>query len=166
MRIFVAGATGVLSRRIVPWLVIAGHQVTAVTRSAGKVSALRDAGATPVVADVFAGEALWRAVAQAAPDLVMHQLTDLAGGNTEANTRTWRVSPRWRPRCGNCPSGWCCVTDCSTVPAPGTRPTGGTPSRHERDGWARGAGNRHARHDLGWKPRYPSWRNGFGEPTD
>jgi 2-alkyl-3-oxoalkanoate reductase len=79
MRIFVAGATGALGRRLVPLLVADGHQVTAMTRSAGKAAGLRAAGAAPVVADALDREAVDRVVAAARPEVVVHQLTDLAG---------------------------------------------------------------------------------------
>jgi len=285
MRIFLAGATGVLGSRVVPRLAAAGHQVTAATRSQAKAGALRAAGAAPVLVDVFDRDTLTAAVADAAPDLVMHQLTDLSGGNTAANARirvtgtrnlvdaaanagvrkivaqsiAWayaagdgpadesvpldlsaagprsgtvrgvvaletavRERPEWvvlrygllygpgtwyapdgmyaeQARAGRLaadenvssfvhaddaaaaavealswPSG--VVNVCDNEPAPGRDwvpafcravgapapppPLDGEPARA---GWARGAGNRHARHDLGWKPRYPSWRDGFGE---
>ena len=79
MRIFVAGATGALGRRLVPLLVGRGHQVAAMTRTAGKAAGLRAAGAEPVVADALDGEAVLAAVAAARPEVVVHQLTDLAG---------------------------------------------------------------------------------------
>jgi nucleoside-diphosphate-sugar epimerase len=79
MRIFVAGATGVLGRRLVPLLVEGGHQVTAMTRTAGKAAGLRRAGAEPVVADALDRDAVAAAVAAARPEVVVHQLTDLAG---------------------------------------------------------------------------------------
>jgi 2-alkyl-3-oxoalkanoate reductase len=79
MRIFVAGATGVLGRRLVPLLVEGGHQVTAMTRTAGKAAGLRQAGAEPVVADALDRDAVAAAVAAARPEVVVHQLTDLAG---------------------------------------------------------------------------------------
>jgi 2-alkyl-3-oxoalkanoate reductase len=79
MRIFVAGATGALGRRLVPLLVSAGHQVTAMTRSPGKTAGLRAAGAAPVVADALDRDDLLRVVAAARPEVVVHQLTDLAG---------------------------------------------------------------------------------------
>ncbi len=78
MRIFVAGATGVLGRRLVPLLVAGGHQVAAMTRSPGKAAGLRAAGAEPVVADALDREAVLGAVAAARPEVVVHQLTDLA----------------------------------------------------------------------------------------
>ncbi len=77
MRIFLAGASGVVGRRLVPLLVAAGHFVTAATRSPEKAAALAASGAEPVTVDVFDGDALHRAVSAARPDVVVHQLTDL-----------------------------------------------------------------------------------------
>jgi nucleoside-diphosphate-sugar epimerase len=77
VRIFVAGATGVIGRRLVPLLVSAGHEVTGSTRSADKVAALERAQARAVVVDVFDAAALARAVEAARPEVVIHQLTDL-----------------------------------------------------------------------------------------
>jgi len=80
MRVFLAGAGGVIGRRLTPLLVKMGHQVAGTTRSADKAGAIRAMGAEPVVVDVFDAEALKRAVAGAKPDAVIHQLTDLAYG--------------------------------------------------------------------------------------
>jgi nucleoside-diphosphate-sugar epimerase len=77
MRIFVAGATGVIGRPLVPLLVRAGHQVTGSTRSPAKADALARAGATPTVVDVYDADALKRAMQAAQPEVVIHQLTDL-----------------------------------------------------------------------------------------
>lgn len=77
MRVFVAGAGGVIGRRLLPLLREAGHDVTGTTRSAGRVDRLRSLGATPAIVDVFDAAALQRAVAAARPDVVVHQLTDL-----------------------------------------------------------------------------------------
>ena len=79
MRIFVAGATGALGRRLVPLLVSGGHQVTGMTRSPGKAAWLRAAGAEPVVADALDRDDVLRVVTAARPEVVVHQLTDLAG---------------------------------------------------------------------------------------
>lgn len=78
MKIFLAGAAGVIGRRLTPLLVAAGHSVVGTTRSADKVAALRELGAEPVVVDVFDADALRRAVLSARPDAIIHQLTDLA----------------------------------------------------------------------------------------
>ncbi len=77
MRIFVAGASGVIGSRLVPLLVAGGHEVAGMTRSPGKAGMLRELGAEPVICDVFDAAALTRAVAAFAPDIVFHQLTDL-----------------------------------------------------------------------------------------
>src|SRR5450432_1158060 len=77
MRIFVAGASGVVGRRLVPLLVGAGHLVTGTTRSPEKIGEITRAGATAAVVDVFDAQALVAAVAAAQPDVVIHQLTDL-----------------------------------------------------------------------------------------
>ncbi|WP_039797735.1 NAD-dependent epimerase/dehydratase family protein [Nocardia araoensis] len=77
MRIFLAGATGVIGVRLLPLLIEAGHEVAGMTRSAGKADPLRALGAEPVVCDVYDADALTAAVVGFGPDLVMHQLTDL-----------------------------------------------------------------------------------------
>ena len=77
MRVFLAGATGVIGRRLVPMLLAAGHEVTGMTRSPEKVDALRETGAEPVVVDALDAQALKAAVMAARPDAVIHQLTAL-----------------------------------------------------------------------------------------
>jgi nucleoside-diphosphate-sugar epimerase len=77
MRIFLAGASGVIGVRLTPLLVDAGHAVAGTTRSAEKAERLRGLGAEPVVIDVYDTEELRGAVVDFAPDLVMYQLTDL-----------------------------------------------------------------------------------------
>jgi nucleoside-diphosphate-sugar epimerase len=77
MRIFLAGASGAIGRRLVPLLRDAGHSVVGTTRSQVKAQALRLLGAEPVMVDVFDAAALAHAVAEAAPQVVIHQLTDL-----------------------------------------------------------------------------------------
>ena len=77
MKVFLAGATGVIGRRLVPKLLAAGHQVTAMTRSEEGASSLRDADTTPVVCDVYDAERLRQVVAEAGPEVVIHQLTSL-----------------------------------------------------------------------------------------
>ena len=80
MKIFLAGAAGVIGRRLVPLLIDAGHSVVGTTRSIGKAEALKAAGVEPVVVDVFDAAALARAVAGARAEIVIHQLTDLPPG--------------------------------------------------------------------------------------
>jgi nucleoside-diphosphate-sugar epimerase len=79
-RVFLAGAGGAIGRRLTPLLVAAGHPVVGTTRSIEKADAIRALGAEAVVVDVFDAAALARAVAVAAPDIVIHQLTDLPRG--------------------------------------------------------------------------------------
>jgi nucleoside-diphosphate-sugar epimerase len=279
-RIFVAGATGVIGQRMVPRLLMEGHEVTAMTRRAAAAAGLEALGAHPVVADALDRPAVLAAVREARPDVVIHQLTDLSAGSSETNaalriegTRNlvdaaldagvrrviaqsiaWayapgadpadetaaldtvappprrttiagisaleaavREAPEWvilrygalygrgtffardgargeAARAGRLtadadvtsfvhvedaavaavealewPSGP--VNVCDDEPAPGydwvpdfCRAVGADPPPVRvapRAGWARGASNRHARADLGWTPRYPSWRDGF-----
>jgi nucleoside-diphosphate-sugar epimerase len=79
MRVFVTGATGALGQHLVPGLVTAGHEVTATTRTPGKVAQLRASGAEPVVVDGLDREAVIAALRTAAPEVVVHQMTALAG---------------------------------------------------------------------------------------
>ncbi|HEY4098719.1 MAG TPA: NAD(P)-dependent oxidoreductase [Baekduia sp.] len=85
MRIFIAGATGVVGRRVVALLAEAGHELTAMTRHAASAPGLRAAGADPVVCDVFDAGAVRDAVRGARPEVVVHELTDLAAGDRTAN---------------------------------------------------------------------------------
>jgi nucleoside-diphosphate-sugar epimerase len=77
-RIFLAGASGVIGRRLVPLLLKTGHQVVGMTRSASSAEKLEASGALAVVADVFDREGVIAAVKTAQPDIVIHQLTDLS----------------------------------------------------------------------------------------
>ncbi|WP_192252495.1 NAD-dependent epimerase/dehydratase family protein [Mesorhizobium silamurunense] len=79
-RIFLAGGSGAIGRRLIPQLLDAGHRVTATTRRAAKAEELRALGADPVVVDVFDASGLRAAVASAKPEIVIHQLTDLPAG--------------------------------------------------------------------------------------
>lgn len=77
MRIFLAGATGAIGRRLTLLLRRAGHDVVGTTRSETKAEALRALGATPAVVDVYDAAKLKLAVFAAQPDAIIHQLTDL-----------------------------------------------------------------------------------------
>jgi 2-alkyl-3-oxoalkanoate reductase len=79
MKVFVAGATGALGTQLVPMLVDHGHEVVGMTRTASKQEALRALGARPVVADALDPDAVARAVAEAEPEVIVHQLTALSG---------------------------------------------------------------------------------------
>jgi nucleoside-diphosphate-sugar epimerase len=76
-RVFLAGATGVVGRRLVPLLNEAGYAVFGTTRREAKVSALKEAGVTPVVLNVFDAAATSAALLDIRPEIVIHQLTDL-----------------------------------------------------------------------------------------
>jgi nucleoside-diphosphate-sugar epimerase len=79
MRVFVAGAAGAIGQRLVPQLVAAGHVVVATTCSQAKIDALRALGAEAVVLDGLDGVAVGEAVGRAEPDVIVHQMTSLAG---------------------------------------------------------------------------------------
>jgi nucleoside-diphosphate-sugar epimerase len=79
MKVFVAGATGVLGRALVPQLVTRGHEVVGMTRSASKQDLVRSLGARPVVADALDPDAVAQAVASAEPEVIVHELTSLSG---------------------------------------------------------------------------------------
>jgi len=128
MRIFVAGGAGAVGRQLVPMLVAAGHQVTGTTRSVERQEWLRRVGAEPAVVDVFDADALRIAVVDARPDVVVHQLTDLAGGFEphdlarnrrlrELGTRHGRCDARFR---GTSHGGaeWCLALRTGTTAAP------------------------------------------------
>lgn len=78
MRVFVAGGSGVLGRRLVPQLVARGHQVTATTTSVGKLNLLEQLGAEGVVMDGLDAAAVGKAVAAAEPDTIVNQMTGLS----------------------------------------------------------------------------------------
>ncbi|WP_219413890.1 NAD-dependent epimerase/dehydratase family protein [Pseudonocardia nigra] len=94
MRVFLAGSTGVVGRRLLPLLIADGHHVTALTRRPERAAGLRAAGAEPVVADARDGRALAAAVRDSAPDVVVHQLTDLGRADLTANSELRRVGTR------------------------------------------------------------------------
>jgi nucleoside-diphosphate-sugar epimerase len=77
MKVFVAGASGVIGRPLVRRFVAVGHEVTGMTRSEDRAVDIRAAGAEAVVCDVFDSAALGAAVRGAAPEVVVHELTAL-----------------------------------------------------------------------------------------
>lgn len=97
MKIFVAGATGAVGRRLVPTLQERGHAVTAMTRSAAKQEDLRRAGAGAVVADALDEAAVIAAMERAQPDVVVHQLTALTKfGNVRRFEKAFASTNRLR----------------------------------------------------------------------
>ena len=79
MKIFVAGATGALGRRLVPQLVARGHEVVGMTNTESKQDLVSRMGARPVVADALDADAVAGAVTSAEPEVIVHQLTALSG---------------------------------------------------------------------------------------
>jgi nucleoside-diphosphate-sugar epimerase len=79
MKVFVAGATGALGRNLVPQLVRGGHEVVGLTRTPSKQDFVRGLGARPAIADALDPDAVARVVAEAEPDVIVHQLTALSG---------------------------------------------------------------------------------------
>ncbi|SFI87146.1 Nucleoside-diphosphate-sugar epimerase [Paenibacillus sp. UNC496MF] len=94
MKILVAGATGAIGRQLVPMLVAAGHETVGLIRDPNAASALAEQGADAVVADAFDRDALFRAVRDAKPDAIMHQLTALGTRDFAANARVRREGTR------------------------------------------------------------------------
>ncbi len=78
MRVFVAGGTGVIGRRLVPQLVARGHQVTATTTDPGKLGVLEQLGAEAVVMDGLDAVSVGEAVARARPDAIIHEMTAIS----------------------------------------------------------------------------------------
>jgi len=85
MKVFVAGGSGAMGRRLVPRLVADGYEVVAMIRDEGRAPWLRGAGAQPVVADALDGAAVAGAVRASKPEIVIHQLTALAGAQSFKN---------------------------------------------------------------------------------
>jgi nucleoside-diphosphate-sugar epimerase len=97
LRVFVAGASGVIGVRLVPRLVAAGHDVAGMTRTPGKLELLRGLGAEPVLCDVFAAAELRDAVVAFQAEAVINELTDLPdreAATNEANARMRREGTR------------------------------------------------------------------------
>ncbi|MFZ5957088.1 NAD-dependent epimerase/dehydratase family protein [Pseudomonas knackmussii] len=95
-KVFFAGASGAVGRRLLPLLLARGYRVLAISRDEQRAAALRAAGAEAQVLDVFDGEALTRAMLDFQPQWVMHQLTDLPPGldpasMAEATVRNARI---------------------------------------------------------------------------
>lgn len=96
MRVFVAGATGVIGTQLVPLLVRAGHEVHGMTRSAAKQAALRELGAVPVVADALDPDQVAEAVGRARPEVLVVQLTAIGAVDTRHLERSFALTNRLR----------------------------------------------------------------------
>ncbi len=100
MRVFVAGATGAMGKQLVPRLLDRGHRVVGMTRSESKQAALWDIGAEPVVADALDPEQVAQAVADAQPDVIVHELTAIGGFDMRHFDQTFALTNRLRSRSG------------------------------------------------------------------
>jgi nucleoside-diphosphate-sugar epimerase len=96
MKVFVAGATGAMGKQLVPRLVGAGHRVTGMTRTEAKQELLWELGAEPVVADALAPDQLAEAVARSRPEVIVHQLTAIAGFDLRHFDREFALTNRLR----------------------------------------------------------------------
>ena len=79
MKVFLAGAGGAIGKHLVPRLVAAGHEVVGMIRSESKQEMVRGLGARPVVADALDGDQVTRAVGEAEPEVILHELTAIPG---------------------------------------------------------------------------------------
>jgi 2-alkyl-3-oxoalkanoate reductase len=98
MRIFIAGATGAIGKRLVPLLAERGHELVGMTRSEAKADLVRSLGARPAIADGLDADAVGRVVAEAEPEVVVHQLTALAdmGSDMRHFDRAFEATNRLR----------------------------------------------------------------------
>ena len=97
MKVLVAGATGAMGKQLLPRLAAAGHEVTGITRAEAKLDAVRSLGARGVVADVLDPDDVARVVAEAEPDVIVHQLTALSRDFDLRNfDRTFAMTNRLR----------------------------------------------------------------------
>jgi nucleoside-diphosphate-sugar epimerase len=96
MRVFVAGAMGAIGKQLVPRLVAAGHEVYGMTRSDSKKAMLEELGAVPMVADALDPEQVAEAVGRARPEVIVHQLTALAGAGMRSLKRGAALTNRLR----------------------------------------------------------------------
>jgi nucleoside-diphosphate-sugar epimerase len=141
VKVFLAGATGVIGRRLVPALLAAGHEVTAMCRSAESAEQARSAGAMSAMADALDASAVANAVAQARPDAVVNQLTALPKRiDPRRIERDFERNDRLRSEGSRILAGEYGVTVMTE---------------------AQGASNERARRELAWQPGHRSWREGF-----
>ncbi len=173
-----------MGRRLVPLLVAGGYQVVAMTRSPNKTTTLRDLGAEPVVADGLDRASVLRAVGQAEPEVVIHQMTGLAGTSSfKRFDEEFALTNRLRTEGVDYLLEAARAAGVRDEPAPvatwlpalakavGAKPPWRVPVWLGRlaAGEAgvslftriRGASNAKAKRELGWQLRYPSWREGF-----
>ena len=97
MRVFIAGAAGVIGQHLVPMLTAAGHEVTGTTRSPGKADLIRRLGATAVIMDGLDADSVRTAVGQSGPEVIIHQMTALSSmGSLRRFDREFAVTNQLR----------------------------------------------------------------------
>jgi nucleoside-diphosphate-sugar epimerase len=96
MKVFLAGASGALGKRLIPQLVERGHAVVGTTRTEAKAPLLSELGAEPVVVDALDREAVVEAVIQAQPDAIVHQLTALNAVDFRKFEKSFELTNRLR----------------------------------------------------------------------
>lgn len=95
MRVFVAGASGVIGRPLCAGLIAAGHDVAGTTRHDDRATTLKAEGIAPFVVDMFDSAAVAAAIADFRPDVIVNQLTDLSGGvDPERNAHIRKIGTR------------------------------------------------------------------------
>jgi len=96
MRVFVAGGSGAIGRSLVPQLLAAGHDVTGTTRSEQRAQTIRAAGARAAICDALDNDALRRAAVDAAPEVIVHELTALPTRLDPRDKRVYEATNRIR----------------------------------------------------------------------
>ena len=97
MKVLVAGATGAMGKQLLPLLAAQGHDVVGITRSREKLDVVHELGARGIVADVLDPDQVARAVAEAEPEAILHELTALSGDlDIRHFDRTFAVTNRLR----------------------------------------------------------------------
>ena len=96
MKVFLAGATGALGKRLIPQLTERGHSVVGTTRSGDKAGLLWDLGAKPVVVDALDRDAVVDAVGAEKPDAIVHQLTALTSVDFRKFEKSFELTDRLR----------------------------------------------------------------------
>lgn len=96
MKVFLAGASGAIGRQLIPRLLQSGHDVVGMTRTPAKAAALDKLGARAVVADALQAEQVAAAVADAAPDAIIHELTAIGALNMRRFDRDFALTNRLR----------------------------------------------------------------------
>jgi 2-alkyl-3-oxoalkanoate reductase len=96
MKVFLAGATGALGKRLIPQLIDRGHTVVGTTRSQSKAGLLHDLGAKPVVVDALDRDTVVEAVTAAQPDAIIHELTALSDIDLRKFEKSFDLTNRLR----------------------------------------------------------------------